>query len=128
MKNGEGKTAALVVREALLERPDAFALSETEALLQVRAGAKPLPIATEIEYAVGDAVHHKKLGDGIVESVRGEGPEARFGRGRLYARQRVQESGRRRRSRLPPPPRTRLSTWHPQALARGPSLQALGRR
>ena len=38
----------------------------------------PLPVLDDVDYEEGDAVNHGKLGDGVVESVIGEGEEAKL--------------------------------------------------
>lgn len=80
-KNADGRMAYDAAREAQAENPADPRPSEILQMLQVAGGgmAKPsLPASTEIEYAEGDEVTHRKLGDGVVQSVSGEGEEAKL--------------------------------------------------
>ncbi len=80
-KNAAGRMAYDAAREAQTEDPLLVGPVEILGMLQA-AGAgitrPPPPASDEVEYSEGDAVHHGKLGDGVVESVTGEGGEARL--------------------------------------------------
>jgi len=80
-KNAAGRLAFDSAREAQLEAPNDPGISEIMSMLQMVGGGiakPPLPVLDEVEYEEGDAVHHGKLGDGVVESVTGEGEEAKL--------------------------------------------------
>jgi hypothetical protein len=79
--NADGKTARDLLCEAQVESPSAFGVSEALIHFQRAGGGPPKPPAAKpeaTEYVEGDAVHHKKLGDGIVEAVTGDGDEAKL--------------------------------------------------
>ncbi len=80
--NAAGRVAHDVAREAQLENPNDPAIPEVMAMLwmasQRGASKPPLTVSGEVDYEEGDAVHHTKLGDGVVLSVAGEGGEAKL--------------------------------------------------
>lgn len=80
-KNAGGRMAFDSAREAQIENPNDPRATEVLNMLQLAGGGMakpPLPVSDEVEYEEGDEVHHGKLGDGVVESVTGEGEEAKL--------------------------------------------------
>lgn len=78
--NGEGRRPYDVALATQGETPSDPRPTEIMTLLQSAGGGiqkPPPPVSDEIEYAEGDPVHHRKLGDGEVVSVTGEGEEAK---------------------------------------------------